>query len=166
MPVILARIDDRLIHGQVVVGWCQKLRPDRIVLANDTIAADPWQSRVYGSSVPREISVSILSIVDAAAKLAVGGEFSDETVVLLAGNPMDMDQIIAAGADVDEVNVGGLHFSTGKVEMLPFVYVDRDDLSAMYTLLDRSVTLQAQQVPGGRHYHLNSDEISAMEEKV
>ncbi len=166
MPVILARIDDRLIHGQVVVGWCQKLRPDRIVLANDSIAADPWQSRVYGSSVPREIIVSILSLEEAAAKLAVGGEFSEESVVLLAGNPMDMDAIIASGADVSEVNVGGVHFSTGKVEMLPFVYVDTADLTAMNSLLDKGITLEARQVPGGRHYHLDQTEITMMEGKV
>lgn len=166
MPVILARIDDRLIHGQVVVGWCQKLRPDRIVLANDTIAADPWQSRVYGSSVPREIAVSILNVEAAAGKLAAGGEFSHEKVVLLAGNPQDMDQLIACGADVEEVNVGGVHFSTGKIEMLPFVYVDQGDLRAMSSLLGKGVSLQAQQVPGGRHYHLDYAEISAMEEKV
>jgi len=166
MPISLSRIDDRLIHGQGVVGWCQKLRPDRIVLANDDIAADPWQSRVYGSSVPREISVSILGIKGAAGKLAVDGEFHDENVVLLVSSPLDMDQIINAGANVDEVNVGGVHFSGGKVEMLPFVYVDRGDLMAMKSILDRGVTLLAQQVPGGRHYHLDYSEISAMEAKV
>ncbi len=166
MPVILARIDDRLIHGQVVVGWCQKLRPQRIVLANDSIAGDPWQSRVYGSSVPREISVSILSIAEAAKKLAAAGEFSGDKVVLLVENPQDMEQIIDDGADVTEVNVGGVHFSTGKVEMLPFVYVDRNDLRTINSLLDKGVVLVAQQVPGGRHYHLDKMAIDEMEGKV
>ncbi|NCQ36333.1 PTS sugar transporter subunit IIB, partial [bacterium] len=52
MTVVLARVDDRLIHGQVTVGWCQHLHPDHLVLADNAVAADPWQSRVYASSVP------------------------------------------------------------------------------------------------------------------
>jgi len=166
MPVILARIDDRFIHGQVVVGWCQKLRPHRIVLANDTIAADAWQSRVYSSSVPREISVSILGLEEAAASLSATGRFFDERVVLLAGNPQDMDKIISSGADVSEVNVGGVHFSTGKVEMLPFVYVDQADLNAMSSILGRGVALEAQQVPGGRNYHLDYEGLTSMEAQI
>ena len=62
MGVVLARIDDRLIHGQVTVGWCQKLRPDRILLADNAIAADEWQSEIYRCSVPPSIAVSVLSI--------------------------------------------------------------------------------------------------------
>ena len=67
MPVVLARIDDRLIHGQVTVGWSERLRPDRILLANNAIAADTWQTRVYSSTVPPHIQVSILPVAKAAA---------------------------------------------------------------------------------------------------
>ena len=51
MPVVLARIDDRLIHGQVTVGWSELLRPDRIILANNAIAADSWQNRSLSGSI-------------------------------------------------------------------------------------------------------------------
>jgi len=69
MPVVLARVDDRLIHGQVTVGWATHLKPHRILLANNEIAADDWQSEVYASSVPREIAVSILSLAESAVFL-------------------------------------------------------------------------------------------------
>ena len=70
MPVALARIYDRMIHGQVTVGWGQQLRPDLILLANNSIAADAWQQRVYAASVPPEIGVAILSVAEAVVRLA------------------------------------------------------------------------------------------------
>ncbi len=66
MPLVLARIDDRLIHGQVTVGWATHLKPDRILLANNEIAADDWQCQVYASSVSPGIEVCILSLAEAA----------------------------------------------------------------------------------------------------
>ena len=165
MPIALARIDDRLIHGQVTVGWGAQLQPDLILLANNTIAADPWQSRVYASSVPPEIDVAILSVHAAAARLA-DAELAGERVLLLTGSPGEMAELVRLGAPVVRVNVGGLHYSAGKHEMLPFVYVDRQDLRALRRLLELGVDLAAQQVPGGRLHPVGSEQLDDMEERV
>jgi len=164
MPVILARIDDRLIHGQVTVGWSERLRPDRILLANNAIAADPWQTKVYSSTVPPEIEVSILPVSKAASSLAAP-ERLDEQVLLLAGSVGEMAELVRIGVPVREVNVGGLHFGPGKREMLPFVYVDRQDLKAFVRLLEMGMSLSAQQVPGGREYLIDQEQIQEMGEK-
>jgi len=164
MPVVLARIDDRLIHGQVTVGWSEKLRPDRILLANNAIAADPWQKRVYSSTVPPDIEVSILPVSKAAASLTQP-EHLEERVLLLTGSPEEMAELVRIGVPVSEVNVGGLHFGAGKREMLPFVYVDRQDLRAFSRLLEMNTTLSAQQVPGGREFLLDLAQIQEMGEK-
>jgi len=164
MPVILARIDDRLIHGQVTVGWSERLRPDRILLANNAIAADPWQTKVYSSTVPPEIEVSILPVSKAAASLAAP-ERLNEQVLLLAGSVGEMAELVRIGVPVGEVNVGGLHFGPGKREMLPFVYVDRQDLKAFVRLLEMGMSLSAQQVPGGREYLIDQEQIQEMGEK-
>ena len=164
MPVILARIDDRLIHGQVTVGWSERLRPDRILLANNAIAADPWQTKVYSSTVPPEIEVSILPVSKAAASLAEP-ERLNEQVLLLAGSVGEMAELVRIGVPVREVNVGGLHFGPGKREMLPFVYVDRQDLKAFVRLLEMGMSLSAQQVPGGREYLIDQEQIQEMGEK-
>lgn len=162
MPVILARIDDRLIHGQVTVGWSRQLRPDRIILASNAIAADTWQSRVYASSVPPEIKVSILPVARAAAELA-DPDNVDERILVLTGSAEEMNELVHIGAPVSSVNVGGLHFSAGKREMLPFVFVDQPDLRAFHRLLDSGATLSAQQVPGGREYSLDRKRLAEME---
>lgn len=162
MPIILARIDDRFIHGQVTVGWSRQLRPDRIILADNTIAADTWQSRVYASSVPPEIEVSIESVARAAADLVKAATL-DERVLLLTGGVGEMNELVHMGAPIAKVNVGGLHFSAGKKEMLPFVFVDAADLKALSRLLDAGLELSAQQVPGGREYLLDRERLLAME---
>ncbi len=168
MKILLARIDDRFIHGQVTVGWSQKLRPDRIILANNEIAADEWQSRVYRSSVPPEIRVSILSASQTVADLTGGGHpgGEGEAGILLTGNPQDMLFVHRHGVPLAEVNVGGMHYQAGKQEMLPFVYVDRQDLAAFRSLVDSGARLSAQQVPGGRETVVDLDLIRALEEQL
>lgn len=162
MGVVLARVDDRLIHGQVTVGWCQKLRPGRILLANNPIAADDWQTQVYGSSVPPEIGVSILSIAESVAYLK-GPQARKERILLLTGSLLEMAELIRLGAPVERVNVGGLHFAPGKKDLLPFLYVDALDLRALRKLEDLGVQVAAQQVPGGREYILTRDLLQGME---
>jgi len=162
MPVVLARIDDRLIHGQVTAGWSRQLRPDRIILANNAIAADAWQCRVYASSVSPQIKVSILSVARAASELADPVNL-DERILLLTGSVEEMNELVRLGAPVGAVNVGGLHFSAGKKEMLPFVFVDEPDLKAFNRLLDMGTSLSAQQVPGGREHTLDRLRLEEME---
>lgn len=165
MAVALARIDDRLIHGQVTVGWGAHLQPDLILLASNAVAADPWQSKVYACSVPPEIGVAVLSVHAAAARLA-DAEASGERVLVLTGSAGEMADLVRLGAPVSRVNVGGLHFTAGKHEMLPFVYVDRQDLRAFRRLLEMGVAINAQQVPGGRVHAFGDDEITEMEDRV
>jgi len=163
MPVVLARIDDRLIHGQVTVGWSERLQPDRILLANNAIAADSWQTRVYSSTVPPHIKVSILPVAKAASTLSEPA-LRQERVLLLTGSAEEMAELVRIGAPINEVNVGGLHFRAGRKEMLPFVYVDRQDLKAFSRLLEMGMVLSAQQVPGGREFLLDQDQLRQMGE--
>ncbi len=165
MALVLARIDDRFIHGQVIVGWSRRLRPDRIVLCNDRIAADPWQSRIYASTVPPELSVSVLDRAGAADLLA-GDDAAEEDVILLVGSPADMLDLQSRGLDLDEVNVGGMHYVKGKRELLDFVYVDRADLNALRDLLAAGARLTAQTVPGGRAVNLDAPLLDEMEAQL
>jgi mannose/fructose/N-acetylgalactosamine-specific phosphotransferase system component IIB len=168
MNLVLARIDDRFIHGQVTVGWGQRLRPDLIILVNDEIAADPWQARIYASTVPPDVSVRVLSVADAAAALRnADQELSDyERVFLLTGGPSDMHALVTMGVGMERINVGGMHFASGKQEMLPSVYVDRDDLAVFRTLLRRGVRLAAQAVPGSREVMVDDGLLAAMEARL
>lgn len=164
MSIVLARIDDRYIHGQVTVGWHQRLRPHRIVLANDAIAGDAWRSRVYAQAVPPRTEVAILSVAVAAEWLCTAP--ATLRTLLLTGSPADMHELLIRGVPLTEINVGGMHYSAGKPELLPFVYVDRGDLEAFAALLAAGCTLRAQQVPGGKATILDRGLLGAVEEAL
>ena len=164
MPVVLARIDDRLIHGQVTAGWSPKLQPNRIILANNAIAADAWQSRVYASSVPPGVEVSILSVAGAASLLATK-KCAGDRAILLAGSAGEVAELVRLGAPLGHINLGGIHFSAGKIEMLPWVYLDKQDVVALRRLLEMGVALSAQQVPGGREVFITQANLSELEKR-
>jgi mannose/fructose/N-acetylgalactosamine-specific phosphotransferase system component IIB len=143
MPVSLVRIDDRLIHGQLVLGWARVLKADRIVVANDRVAGNDWERRLYTASVPPQLAVSFLTVEDAARRELVG-----HSVVLLFESVADLHGAFEAGAHFEEVNVGGLHYHEGAREVLPFVYLSDDDRSLLKDLVDRGVRLIARDIPG------------------
>jgi mannose/fructose/N-acetylgalactosamine-specific phosphotransferase system component IIB len=167
LSIVLARIDDRLIHGQVTVGWNQHLRPERIVLANDAVAADPWRRRVYAASGPPRVAVAIASLNRAAPLLKEpGGSDGAARTILLTATPGDMLELVRSGVHLNEINVGGLHHQPGKHALLPYLYVDAWDLSVFRTLLATGCRLVAQQVPGGRELGIDEGVVAAMEGRL
>src|SRR5262245_51621414 len=115
MPVKLVRIDDRLIHGQVVLGWVPVVKPDRIVVACDRVAANDWERRFYGSCVPPEVRTSFFSVADAARQV-LQEPLAGEQLMVLVESAEDAYQFVAAGISLTEVNVGGLHYREGSIE--------------------------------------------------
>ncbi len=166
--VILARIDDRFIHGQVTVGWGQALRPDHIVLANDAIAADPWQGRVYATGVPPPIGVSVLDLARSATELCEpdGPLAVARRVILLTGNPADMFELALAGVPIPRVNVGGMHYAPGKQQMLPSVFVDRQDVAALRAFVRAGAAVSVQALPGAREVPIDERLLALAEERL
>ena len=165
MTVVLARIDDRLIHGQVTVGWRRYLEPQRILLCSNDVASDPWQAKVYASSVPPNMSVAIHDQRDTAVVLTAADSELCKTILLTA-TPNDMLQIIQAGVALPEINVGGMHFRKGKTELCEYVWLDRDDLVSLKSLLESGCRLYAQTVPGARESEITSEALAALEAQL
>lgn len=155
MPVKLARIDDRLIHGQVILGWVPAVKPDRIVVANDRVAASDWERKFYSSCVPPEVNVSFATLTEAAKQIA-GDLYQGEELIVLLESAQDTLRLIAAGIELKEVNVGGLHYREGSVELLPFVFLVHEERAALRELVKRGVTLFAQDVPSNPAKIINS----------
>jgi mannose/fructose/N-acetylgalactosamine-specific phosphotransferase system component IIB len=155
MPVKLARIDDRLIHGQVILGWVPAVKPDRIVVANDRVAGSDWERKFYSSCVPPEVSVSFATVGEAARQIR-GNLYQSEQIIVLLESAQDTLALIGAGIDLKEVNVGGLHYREGSVELLPFVFLVHEERAALRELVKRGVTLSAQDVPSNPAKIINS----------
>ena len=149
MSLALYRIDDRLIHGQVVVGWGQPLHVSFIVLVDDEVSGSDWEQDLYRMGVPPEIEV-IFASVDQAAQRFSTWEADPRVGILLVG---DIDTAVALAARVPQVhrfNVGGVHHRTGRKERLRFVYLTDDEAAKLRQLAGRGVEVTAQDVPTAR----------------
>jgi mannose/fructose/N-acetylgalactosamine-specific phosphotransferase system component IIB len=153
--IVLFRIDDRLIHGQVVLGWGTALKPDRIILADDLVAANEWERGLYASAAPPEIKVSILALTETAAQLKAG-VFEGEKVILLVKHPRSVLSLMDLGLSVSEVNIGGIHYREGREKVLENVYLDAEELSVMRELVKRGVKLDGRALPSSKMVTLNS----------
>jgi mannose/fructose/N-acetylgalactosamine-specific phosphotransferase system component IIB len=153
MPLILARIDDRLIHGQVILGWSRVLKPDRIAVANDRVARSAWERNVFAASVPPPTKVSFSTLDEAAVELM--NSTAAENVMMLFESVGDVYAMVEKGVPLAEVNVGGLHFREGTRELLPFVFVSDEDRTLLGRLAQRGVKLLAQDLPGNAATVLN-----------
>ena len=155
MPLSLVRIDDRLIHGQVVLGWSRALKPDRIVVANDRIANNAWERKFYTASVPPHIKVSFLTVAETAVEL-LNNLFKNEAVLILFESVKDVHAIVQKGVRLDKINVGGLHHRQGATELLPFVFLTDEDRDLLRELVKSGITLLAQDIPGNTATVINS----------
>lgn len=148
MSWILHRVDDRLIHGQVVVAWGMRLRPARIVIADDASAANDWERELLESAAP-DIQVRVLTVAEAAASAAwaaaaTGGAF------LLVRDLATALALVEAGASIPGFNLGGIHYAPGRTKVNEYLYLDATDRAAARALLTRGVALDAQDVPASR----------------
>ena len=148
MTLVLHRIDDRLIHGQVVVGWGQPLNVAFILLVDDGVATSEWEQELYRMGVPPEMEVHFLSVHDALAQLPRYEE-DPRHGILLTGD-IDTMRRLVEGAHITSVNLGGVHHRAGRTQRLRYVFLSTDEENALRELATRGVTVSAQDVPGAR----------------
>jgi mannose/fructose/N-acetylgalactosamine-specific phosphotransferase system component IIB len=149
MTLALYRIDDRLIHGQVVVGWGQPLHCSFIVLVDDEVSSSDWEQDLYRMGVPPQIDV-IFASVDKAAEQISTWEADQRVGILLVG---DVETAVALAARIPQLrrfNVGGVHHRAGRTERLRFVYLTDDEAAQLRALAARGVEVTAQDVPTAR----------------
>ncbi|MFI5310588.1 MAG: PTS system mannose/fructose/N-acetylgalactosamine-transporter subunit IIB [Gemmatimonadales bacterium] len=146
MPIELYRIDDRLIHGQVVVGWGQPLNLGFIVLVDDAVAASDWEQELYRMGVPPEMEVRFESVTGALAHLREYQERRDAGM-LLTGDIPTMQQIVEGCRTIRSVNVGGVHHRAGREARLRYVFLSPDEEERLRAIAAQGVAVTAQDVP-------------------
>jgi len=149
MSLALYRIDDRLIHGQVVVGWGQPLDCSFIVLVDDEVRGSDWEQDLYRMGVPPHIEVVFASVDEAAEKLTAW-EADSRVGILLVGDIDTAAALAARSPQVKRLNVGGIHHRTGRTERLRFVYLTDDEAAKLRQLAGRGIEVTAQDVPSAR----------------
>ena len=155
MPILLYRVDERLIHGQVVVGWGNSLKFDQVVLVNDQVASNAWERELYLACVPPEVKATILSVEEATRRILKNG-FSGEKTVILVDSPFDVLRMTERGVKISSVNVGGVHSRSGRKKILPYLFLSEEEISAFKKMISGGITCECQDVPLAEKHDLSS----------
>jgi len=146
MSIVLYRVDDRLIHGQVTVGWGRALQPDTIILVDDEVASNPWEEKLFQSSAPEPLKVSVWSS-DVAVKEVQAVQSSEGVAFLLTRDLKTLVGLIERGVEIPSVNLGGLHFSPDKVQVLPYLSFSKEDIGMLRFLREREIEIDVRDLP-------------------
>ena len=152
--IVFVRIDDRLIHGQVVEGWVNFLKATCIMVADDRVAVNTLQKSIMEISVPQGLKVAIGSVEDVCAQLRTAA-FDADRVILLFSNPSDVLRALTSGLECRALNIGGMHFVPGKRKLLDVLAVDDIDLDALKQIAARGIRVEIQTVPTQRPLSLD-----------
>lgn len=137
MPIVLYRVDERLLHGQVVVGWGSRLHPARYVVADDELAHSDWEQELYQLTLGEDAEAEFATIAEARGRL---DEWRQDPVrtVLLTRRLAGMVELAEGGAlEGEEVNLGGIHHAPGRTAVRSYLHLgeaERDDLRRLAEL--------------------------------
>jgi len=146
MAVELVRIDDRLVHGQVVEGWVKALRINHLIVASDAVEADETQKALYLLAVPNGVRLTTTTL-SGAAQTWKTNRWKEDRALILVSTPQDVVRLFEAGAPLKSINLGGLHYRTGRVQVLKGISLDDQDVRALKTLAASGVLLEARPLP-------------------
>jgi Phosphotransferase system, mannose/fructose/N-acetylgalactosamine-specific component IIB len=152
MAIKFVRIDDRLIHGQVVTTWIKKFDIEQVIIVNDEIAKDQVQTTVMQLAAPPGIKVVPLT-VDRFIAAYNSNPIKKSTMVIFA-NPVDVDKCLEGGFKITSLNVGGIKFVMGKTQITKAVSLNETDKEAFKKILARGVKVQIQMVPNDNQISL------------
>lgn len=155
MPLLLARIDDRLIHGQVAYGWGRALKPTFYLVVSDALRADAMRAEVCLCGVPDDARGRVVSVAEALTS-SVRGEIESERTILLMPGTEEAMRLLEGGFPMTELNVGGLHHAPGKREVLPYVFLDDADKERLQAIAARGVSVAARDLPTNPRHPIES----------
>ena len=147
MTVVLFRIDERLIHGQVVLGWGSQLRPDRYVVVDDEVARSEWEQELYLLGLPEGTEGLFLDVAEARRRLE-RLEQDEVGTVILTRDVATMLRLARGGTLADRtVNIGGIHHGPGRRQVLPYLHLDDEDRQRLRELHEEGAAVSARDLP-------------------
>ena len=146
MDAIFTRIDSRLIHGQVAGTWVPHIAPQTFIAASDNAAHDQLRKSLLLQVAPTSVKTNVLDIAK-AGRVYNNPKYTGMKTMFVVESPVDVVRLLDEGVKINEVNVGGVTFKTGMVQLSDAVYASEEHLEAYRELLKRGVKLTVQQLP-------------------
>lgn len=145
MTIGLARIDDRLIHGQVATRWTKETNVKRIIVVSDEVAADTVRKTLLTQVAPPGVTAHVVDVAK-AIRVYDNPAYAKDRVMFLFTNPTDVERLVEGGVKITSVNIGGMAFRQGKTQVNNAVSVDDKDVAAFRKLNDRGIELEVRKV--------------------
>lgn len=156
MTLLLFRIDERLLHGQVIVGWGMRLGLDYYVVVDDDLAESEWEQDLYAAGLPEGTAVEFVSVAEAIERFEELDD-RDGRGALLTRGTAEMRLLAAEGLLAERrVNLGGLHAAEGRRRVLTYVYLSPEEEADLETIRRAAAGVAARDLPGGREVRLES----------
>lgn len=143
--ILLTRIDNRLIHGQVATQWTSTIGANLILIANDNVASNQMRQKLMDMAAPQGVATRYFSVqktIDVIHKAA-----ARQHIFLIVENPEDALRLVKGGVPIKKLNIGNMHMSEGKRQVATSVAVNDEDVAAFRALQDAGVELSIQRVP-------------------
>ena len=153
MSVVLYRIDDRLFHGQVMTGWSRLYDAQRIIVVDNETAENSFLRQVMEMSVPRGMDVKILN--EEEGMKAVLSDSEEMKTIVLTKTPQAMKKLLDAGADMKQLNVGGMGYVAGRKRVLRNIQMSSEELDILNKIAEKGVEVFCQIVPDGKRIELS-----------
>ena len=151
MNINVCRIDDRLIHGQIVTKWIKEANAKMILVSDDKAASDKMLQTILKLAVPSGISLEILNKEDTIKR--VKEDNTNVNVLMLVRNPKEANALLDMGLELDKIIVGNISNSKSKVgrtQLLDYIYVEPDDVTALKAMHEKGLVLEVKAVPEER----------------
>ena len=145
--MILVRIDNRLIHGQIIETWLPYTGAKHVVVANDELANDMLQQEIMSLAIPGTVQSAFVRIANLKETMEQLCPASCNGVVVLFSSCADAKNAFEAGFDFDELNIGNVHYTPGKRQVSPSVALSDEDEGCLKHLEHNGVRLDFRCVP-------------------
>lgn len=143
--ILLTRIDNRLVHGQVGVTWTNTLGANLVVVANDEVSQDPVQQSLMEMVLPDTVQARFFSIEKTIR--IIGKAAPHQKILLVVRTPQDALKLVKGGVPIKEINVGNMHFAEGKKQLSATVSVDQNDIATFKELDQLGIKLDVRGIP-------------------
>ena len=152
MTIKIVRIDDRLIHGQIVQGWLKTVDVDKILIISDEVANDEMQQVLLSMAVPSSVKLVIKNIKDASYEIA-NEVYENDNLMILFSNPQDIVKMLDNGIKFQSINIGGMHYAHGKKQLLTNLSVDKNDVISFLKIINSGIELETRALPQDDRYN-------------
>ncbi|WP_115642373.1 mannose/fructose/sorbose PTS transporter subunit IIB [Clostridium putrefaciens] len=145
MNIVLTRIDDRLIHGQVATVWAKETKCNRIIVVSDEVANDNLRKTLLVQVAPPGVKANVITI-DKMIDIYKNPKYDSFKALLLFTNPTDVLRVIEGGVNIKSVNVGGMSFKEGKKQITSAISLDEKDIESFKDINKKGVELEIRKV--------------------